>query len=88
MTKSRGVRRELIIWVDSNSVFGWRHVDECVCTTTICESVGFVIDEDKGSVALAQSRNMVGEGFYPYADIISIPKVAIKKRVRLTNGKS
>lgn len=64
-------------WIDSCKSNGWGslkyHVGEL--TFSRCWSVGYVIQEDKKSISLAQS---LSEDTKNIADVISIPKVAIK----------
>jgi len=81
---SNELRIESVDWIDSNSKFGWLDKVDCKCDIIVCQSVGYVIDETDEGIALAQSRLLSdSDGYKPYADIISIPKVAIKHRVAI-----
>ena len=73
---------EKITWIDSCSNPGWQHWHEDDPRPIECESVGYPIGENEKAVTLAQSRSLE-EGVLPYADLIHIPKTAIKKRVKV-----
>lgn len=69
----------MITWIDSCSSNGWQQPAEAKARISECQSVGFLVEETKDAIALALSRT-TQEGFAPYADIVSIPKVAIKRK--------
>lgn len=74
---------ELVVWIDSSSMSGWTGSEEAKANIWRCQSVGFLIDETDTAIALAESRSEPKAEHKPYADIISIPKVAIISRSRL-----
>lgn len=69
----------LIDWVDSHSCYGWLNEDEIHNADMLCQSIGFLIKEDKKNITLALSRAL-NENYKPYGDTITIPKVTIRKR--------
>ena len=73
----------LIEWVDSYSIEGWQFLGDCKLAEIKCQTVGFFVHETKNIYVVAQSRTTKG-GFKPFADLISIPKVAITKMVEPT----
>jgi hypothetical protein len=72
----------LIEWVDSYKVNDWQAEDDCKVCVALIRSVGFFVDEDKDGICLALSKS-IKKGYCPYGDLISIPKVAIKKIKRI-----
>lgn len=63
-------------WVDSvHTRATWAKAAEIDTSLSIIKSIGYVVKENKESVTLACSH---GDG--DYLGIITIPKVAIKKR--------
>jgi hypothetical protein len=68
-----------IKWTDSWSDSGWVSSERCKADIIYCESVGFLVDETKDAVVLAENR-AASDGMKPYGDLIHIPKVAIIKR--------
>ena len=74
----------LIDWVDSMSSSGWKtseQIDEYI-PKALCQSAGFFVKETKDFIVLALSRDLT-EDNSPFADLISIPKVAILKRKKI-----
>jgi hypothetical protein len=72
----------VIDWIDSVSDNGWKSSDDCKARAIICQSVGFLVDENDHSVCLALSRT-TQQGYMPFADLISIPKVSIKHKRKI-----
>jgi len=72
-----------IRWVDSSSHSGWKETSELEAHLMICESIGFLVSENKDAIAIALNRSCKA-GFLPFGDIISIPKVAVLSRKRIT----
>jgi hypothetical protein len=70
----------LIDWVDAAANNGWVTEPELETTTIpcTCQSLGFLVKETDESITLALSRTTT-KGHAPYADLITIPKVAIKR---------
>jgi hypothetical protein len=78
--KTNEVRAEWIEWVDSVVVEpGWRPLGDDLDIHLI-ESMGFVVRETKTSVVLAQSIDKENGNL---CGAITVPKVAILRRVRL-----
>ncbi len=73
----------LIEWVDSMGSPGW-HASHELKTMTVCtcQTAGFIVDEDMDSYVVALSCT-VDEGARPFADLIAIPRIAVKKIVDL-----
>jgi hypothetical protein len=69
----------LVDWMDSASNPGWKSSDELQATICLCQTVGFLVLETDAALVLALSRG-TQEGYRPYSDLISIPKVAITRR--------
>ena len=69
----------LIDWVDSVNSSGWKPTDECKADLLICQTAGFLVEETKDAICLALNRT-TRTGYYPFGELVSIPKVAIKAR--------
>jgi hypothetical protein len=69
----------LIDWVDSVNNSGWLTTDECKADLLVCQTAGFLVDEDKDSICIALNRT-TRKGYRPFGELISIPKVAVKAR--------
>lgn len=82
------IKIELVVWIDSSSRFGWLDTEDSKVAIWKCQSIGFLIDETDEGIALAESRSEPKAGHKPYADVISIPKVAILKRITLSTVKA
>ena len=67
-----------IKWIDSCSPSdsNWHKVEELHLEPLTCESVGWVLKEDKKSISLAPHMTE-GQGLY---GVLTIPTVAILKR--------
>jgi len=72
----------LINWVRSCSRSGWLKYHECSGRLSLCQSIGFVVEETKELYCLAQNKTNT-EGHQRYGDLISIPKVAVIKAVKI-----
>lgn len=76
-------------WIDSLGRSGWRHESDllewCEAEMLLCKSIGFIFHEDDTSLTLVLSTHTsaVGAGTQ-VGDCVRIPKVAIKKRKRIT----
>lgn len=69
----------LIDWIDSATTSGWHSGEESACCRN--QSVGFYVKECKKSITIALSK--AEEGFVPYGDQITIPKVCIIKKKQI-----
>lgn len=79
--KTDGLRVEIVDWIDSNMRTRWDNKEiylESSHDSMACRSVGWVVREDQDRVCLLQS-----ESDTCFAEMITIPKVAITKRTRL-----
>ncbi len=72
----------LVDWYDSVSKGSWQDRDDCKAESLVCQSVGFLVDETKDYLCLALNR-VTEAGYTPFGQLISIPKVAIKRRVKI-----
>ena len=75
----------IIDWVDSMSDTGWKHssqLEQVEYPIARCQTIGFFVNETKEYITLALNRDLIG-GNCPYGDLISIPKVAIKRKKKL-----
>jgi len=74
----RGLKKVEIEWIDSCASKGWGsrdfHLKEFA--TSSCRSTGYVIEDNKKYLAIAQS---ISDDTHNISDLISIPKVAITK---------
>lgn len=74
----RGLKKVEIEWIDSCASKGWGtrdfHLKEFAYSK--CRSTGYVIEDTKKYIAIAQS---IGDDTHNMSDLISIPRVAIKK---------
>ena len=78
-----GQKIYLVSWLDSKGSPGWKHSDELETNLAMCQTVGFYVTESKESITLALNRDLTGENA-PFGDLITIPKVTIKKKKKLT----
>jgi hypothetical protein len=67
----------LINWIDSCSQSGWATSEDCKADLSYCQSVGFLVEENKEAYCLALNRT-TKEGHRPFGELITIPKVAVK----------
>lgn len=73
----------LIDWIDSCSTSGWQHSNDCKAEMLMtCQTVGFFVDETKDRLCVGLNRT-TKEGFTPFGELITIPKVAIKRKRKL-----
>lgn len=85
MAKSRTPRVEMITWHDSShpSESGWMSKEKAKqwvhADTLLCQTAGYVLGETKKSVTLALSITP-----YQAAQLVQIPKPAIKWRLDIT----
>lgn len=87
MKKRRKVKILLIEWVDSAGDPGWQHTEDIKAHLAHCQTVGFLVTETKEAIALALSRT-TSNGFKPFGDIISIPKISITSKRVLSKVKA
>ena len=80
-TDSKKLRIEYVEWVDSNSSYGWRYPEDDDLPAKI-KSVGILISEEKSCLTMSTSSSEGGR----FLDKITIPKVAISKRRKLTGS--
>ena len=64
----------LVEWEDAASAGGWYRSD-AEFESTLCETVGWVINVDEGSVLLANSKNDVGQ----HGGLWLIPRSLVRK---------
>jgi hypothetical protein len=81
------VKRQTILyveWVDSMNSPGWRRSDDLddASRPARCCSVGFVVRDTRDALTLALNHCR-DEGTSPYADLMTIPRVANRRRVVL-----
>jgi hypothetical protein len=69
----------LIDWVDSLTNTGWKHSDELTGQLALCQTVGFYVNDTKEFITLALNRDLTGANS-PYGELMSIPKVSIKRK--------
>ena len=69
----------VVEWEDSGSNHGWLNEGDEKVSICMCETTGFLVDETKDGIAIAQNTSS-SKGYKPYGNVISIPKSAIKKR--------
>jgi hypothetical protein len=67
-----------IEWCDAFTEFGWTEKDT-IGENLLCVSIGFLVRENKTSIAVSTSINIDGE----FADPLVIPKGMIVKRKRI-----
>ena len=65
-------------WLDSAHTPGWR-AESTDYGTSICLTVGYLLHRDRAMVSLVQSQSQHGS----VAEIISIPRVAVRSMKRL-----
>ncbi len=72
---------ELVTWEDAATDTGeWKSIKKYDFSPTVIETVGFVIYEDKKTLALLQSR-VIKDG--DVCNVFTIPKGTIIKRQRI-----
>jgi hypothetical protein len=73
------MKKVIIEWVDSAGLNGIWHIKEDVdSTSSVCNTIGFVIKEDKKEIVICQSYTKDCYGF-----VFTIPKCSITKIKRL-----
>ncbi len=73
-------------WLDAANHRGWRSKEDALETKPACNAtIGFLIKEEKDQIWLAFScsLNPDKDGFYPFSDVMVIPKVWIKKTISM-----
>ena len=73
-----------IKWVDSYTQAGWVNESQLDKTPLICETVGFLVGENKHSLKVALNHTC-NDNYKPYGEVINIPKVSIKSKRILRN---
>ena len=68
------MRKVLIEWVDSNVLHGWQMEGEATCDLAICESMGYVKEEDADKIVLSQTKSNYGA----HMGVLAIPMGCIK----------
>lgn len=79
MTKVRRMAVH-VKWVDSAGSSGWRSFDELHSNLMKCETIGWLVLEDKEKITIALNGVFDGTSERPFGEFITIPKVAILKR--------
>lgn len=81
----RGYKAVLIEWDDSaRPISAWQWVDEYEVPETVqCVSVGFLIAETEGALALAPNLGDVGHERVQASGIIRVPRSAVRRMVEL-----
>ena len=69
----------LVDWLDSCTEGGWVATNHVMPRSAHCQTVGFIVEEDKERIVLALSR-AANEFSRPWGDLIAIPKGCIIKR--------
>jgi len=67
-------KMRLITWVDAV-----HSVDEQPLELSVCETLGFLIEEDADSITLAMESHDIG-GEVSFRFFITIPKIAIRRQ--------
>jgi len=77
---------ELVEWLDSRQpTAGWSWLSDMKQTVCRCVSVGYVVQDDQDVLALAP--NMAdAEGEAQAMGVITIPRIAVLRRTKLTSG--
>lgn len=80
--RSQEIRKILCVdWDDASSREGWEHVNDLASAKPVrCRTIGFVMNETKGRLVLAQNLSLE---HLSGSEIMTIPKSLIKKRRRL-----
>ena len=70
-----------IRWRDAKTSHGWREKDDINLEPFVCETLGFLVQQDKRNITVAASYCKANE---TYAEIVTIPVECIisKKVVR------
>lgn len=79
MTPTRALYVE---WVDSCGSAGWQG-DAAIKEAEqpfLCATAGFFVSENKEVLVLALNRAVTHNSAKPYGELMTIPKVAIRKR--------
>ena len=63
-------------WVDSAVTMGWLYEDDDLLTASHITTIGFLVKETSDSISVSTSYSQHKR----FVDILTIPKVAIKKR--------
>ncbi len=66
-----------VSWVDSTTLHSWQH-EPYDCLPAVCESVGYLVSENKVAITLA--LNSAPDTASPYGHLMIIPKAVILKR--------
>jgi len=69
----------LIDWIDAAGSEGWKSSSDLDLPIMKVQTIGFYISENEESITVALNR-AVNDGYYPYGELISIPKVCIKRK--------
>ena len=69
-------------WLDSSTQTGWLRKDEIMKNPLKCETVGFLVKENKKSLLLSLNRTQ-DENYKPFGDVICLPKKSIVVRKTL-----
>lgn len=67
-------------WVDSATSAGWQVSKREIYAPVECETVGFVIADDKESISISAT---IADVAHDTVDVITIPKCAIRKIEKL-----
>lgn len=67
-------------WMDSGSTPGWGDEESLKEEALVCESIGWLVKENKNVIVLALNASFDEYSRYPFGDAISIPKGCILSR--------
>lgn len=87
MTKTHPTPDILLVeWIDSCGSSGWRPLADIQQEPSRCQTVGWLVSENKEALTLALNRAENHDNV-PFGETICIPKIAIKRRTTLRRGK-
>jgi hypothetical protein len=71
------LKKVIIEWIDTTSIYQWQSLKEAQTTDLdICESIGYMIRDEKDFVSIVQTKTSSGEDV---DGLLIIPRSAIKK---------
>jgi hypothetical protein len=76
-----------IFWIDSMKTSGWRYEDDVENVTKDIyldhKAIGYFISQNKKQIVICQSKSDDGEEKSNVGDLLTIPRVAIRKIVKI-----
>lgn len=70
-------------WIDSGGHRGWNDPADLNLKPMECESLGWLVHEGKDAVTVALNRVADGSSCAPFGELMTIPRVAIKRMRRV-----